>query len=109
MTDTDGIFVRVENGRQGNISCRTFNGEITGVFVSKRFPLGGGVTTTVVAFLVSSDCEDLPIGLKILPKSRGRKNTPLENSAGRQGSIVASSSAYSQIRPHRYFAGNSQF
>jgi hypothetical protein len=42
LTDTDGIGVRVERGRQGSISFKDKNRQFPGFFVKKRFPLGGG-------------------------------------------------------------------
>jgi hypothetical protein len=80
LSDTDESVVRVGSRRQLRGRCKVDNQTIPGFFVKKWLPVGGGVTTTVVAFFVSSNSEDFPNGLERLPKSRGRKNPPLEKS-----------------------------
>jgi hypothetical protein len=46
--------------------------------------MGGGVKTTAVTFLVSSQSEETRMWAKNSPKCRGRKNPPPKNSqAGR--------------------------
>ena len=42
LTDTDGMCVRVERGRQGGVGLGRLIGEFPGFFVKKRFPQGGG-------------------------------------------------------------------
>jgi hypothetical protein len=70
--------VRVESRRQGQVSFIVKNSRFPGFFVNKRLPLGGGVKTTAVAFLVSSESDEIATRVENWAQTRSQKNPPLE-------------------------------